>query len=107
MTMTRRTGAAVALGGMMAAAVALSAGFPGANADELSQLRANQQILQQELANLEQQAALGAKPVAPGAPTIAGSFPRSFLIPGTNTSIQIGGYVNLDAAYWINGGNPN
>ncbi|HZU87780.1 MAG TPA: DcaP family trimeric outer membrane transporter [Stellaceae bacterium] len=106
MTTTRRIGAAAALGGMTVAA-ALSAGLPGAAADELSQLRANQQILQQELANLEQQAALGAKPVAPGAPTIAGSFPRSFLIPGTNTSIQIGGYVNLDAAYWINGGNPN
>jgi hypothetical protein len=106
MTTIRKIGAVAALGGMIAA-VALLTGLPGAYADELSDLRANQQILQQELANLEQQAALGAKPVPPGAPSLAGSFPRSFLIPGTNTSLQISGRIELDAAYWINGGNPN
>ncbi|HJU15392.1 MAG TPA: DcaP family trimeric outer membrane transporter [Stellaceae bacterium] len=106
MTTIRRIGAVAALGGMVAA-VALLTGLPGARADDLSQLRANQQLLQQRLDQLEQQAALGAAPVPPGAPSLAGSFPRSFLIPGTNTSLQIGGYVNLDAVYFSQGASPN
>ena len=36
-----------------------------------------------------------------------GSFPRSFLIPGTDTSIRVGGEMRLNALYWIDGGNPN
>jgi len=35
---------------------------------------------------------------APG----AGSFPGSFLVPGTNTSLKVGGYVKLDVTYDIN-----
>jgi hypothetical protein len=108
MTTTRRINAVAALGGM-AATVALLTGVSGARADELADLKANQQILQQELTKLqqEQQAAATARPVVPGAPTLAGSFPRSFLIPGTNTSIRIGGYVALDIADYINGGGNN
>jgi hypothetical protein len=106
-TTTRRIGAIAALGGMMTAAAALLTGLPSAQADELAQLKANQALLQQRLNQLEQQAAVGAAPVPPGAPSLAGSFPRSILIPGTNTSMQIGGFVQLDASYWFNGGNPN
>jgi hypothetical protein len=108
MTTARRIGAAAALGGMTVAA-ALLTGLAGAYADELSDLRSNQQVLQQELTKLQTQLAAGAPaaPVPPGMPTIAGSFPRSFLIPGTSTSIQIGGIIMLDAAYWANGGGPN
>ncbi|MGH7096876.1 MAG: DcaP family trimeric outer membrane transporter [Stellaceae bacterium] len=107
MTMTRRIGAVAALGGMMTAAAALLTGLPAAQADELSQLQANQALLQQRLTQLEQQAKLGAAPLAPGAPTLAGSFPRSILIPGTNTSLRVGGYVQLDGAYIFNGTGPN
>ena len=106
MTMTRRIGAIAALGGM-AAAAALWAGIPGARADELAQLKANQQILQQELNKLEQVAAVHAPLMPPGTPSLAGSFPRSILIPGTNTSIQIGGYVDLAIADYITGGGNN
>jgi hypothetical protein len=106
MTMTRRIGAVAALGGMTAA-VALWAALPAARADELAQLKANQQILQQELNKLQQEAKLTAAPVPPGAPSLAGSFPRSILIPGTNTSIQIGGYVDLAIADYITGGGNN
>src|SRR5579875_1857379 len=88
-----------ALGGI-AALAALAAGLPRAQADELADLRANQQLLQQRIA-------LGARPVAPGAPALAGSFPRSILIPGTNTSLSVGGYVNLDVSYWFQGGPVN
>jgi hypothetical protein len=88
-------------------AVALASGWPAARADELADLKANQQILQRQIEQLQQQAALGAAPVPPGTPSLAGSFPRSFLIPGTNTSIAIGGYVKFDAAEWFTGGGPN
>ena len=33
-----------------------------------------------------------------------GSFPRSFLIPGTDTSIRVGGFVDFTTLYFINGG---
>jgi len=36
--------------------------------------------------------------MAQGAPG-AGSFPNSFLVPGTQTSFKIGGYVKLDYTY--------
>jgi hypothetical protein len=106
MTRRRKIGTLAALGGF-AAAAALLPGLPRAQADELSELKANQQLLQQRIEQLQEQLALGAKPVPPGAPSLAGSFPRSFLIPGTNTSIAIGGYVKFDAALWLNGGTPN
>ena len=41
---------------------------------------------------------------APGAPTLGGSFPRSFLIPGTDTSIRVGGFVDFTALDFLNGG---
>jgi hypothetical protein len=51
--------------------------------------------------------ALAALPFLLGAPDLAqaqtapgsGSFPNSFLIPGTNTSIRVGGFVKLDVWY--------
>jgi hypothetical protein len=36
-----------------------------------------------------------------------GSFPRSFLIPGTDTSIRVGGFVDETLDYWFVGGSPN
>ncbi|MGH7089820.1 MAG: hypothetical protein ACREFQ_13055, partial [Stellaceae bacterium] len=29
----------------------------------------------------------------------AGSFPQSFIVPGTNTSLHVGGQVQIDADY--------
>ncbi len=51
--------------------------------------------------------ALAALPFLLGAPGLAqaqtapgsGSFPNSFLIPGTNTSLRVGGFVKFDAWY--------
>src|SRR5579864_835826 len=51
--------------------------------------------------------ALAALPFLLGAPDLAqaqtapgsGSFPNSFLIPGTNTSLRVGGFVKFDAWY--------
>jgi hypothetical protein len=98
----RNIGTIAALGGFTAS-VALLTGLSGARADELQQLEANQQLLQQEI---NQIAALKT-PAVPGAPSMAGSFPRSILIPGTDTSLAVGGYVKLDAFWWLSGGIPN
>jgi Porin subfamily len=112
--MTRAQGiGSLAAIGSLTAMIALQTGLPAARADELQDLIANQQLLQQRIDQLakaqanEQQAAVEGGPVVAGAPSLAGSFPRSFLIPGTNTSLSISGYVKLDIAERIHGGSPN
>src|SRR5947208_3584223 len=102
-----------AVGGL-AAMVALLTGLPAANADELADLRANQELLQRRIEQLAQAAqgrpgvpgAYGAE-AHPGEMAIQGSFPRSFLIPGTDTSIRIGGFIDETLDYWFVGGSPN
>ena len=111
-------GKLAAISGFTAVA-ALLTGLGSAGADELSDLRANQQaltanqqLLQQRIDQLaaaannnpEQQAAVTPGQVVAGAPSLAGSFPRSFLIPGTNTSLAITGYVKYDMQEYITGG---
>jgi hypothetical protein len=82
-------------------------------ADEMSDLRANNQLLQQRLDQLAQIPAPGSPyPGGPPAATagqgiVGGSFPRSFLIPGTDTSLRVGGQITEIVDYWLNGGNPN
>ena len=115
MTRTRTIGTLAAIGGLTAT-IALLTGLPAANADELADLRANQELLQRRIDQLAQGAlpetkaspgmpgALGAEPI-PGQAIIGGSFPRSFLIPGTDTSIRVGGFVDLTANYFFQGAN--
>jgi hypothetical protein len=96
-----------ALGGFTAA-VALLSGLSAAKADELADLRANQDLLQQRIDQLAQiPGPGGAYPGGPPAPTAGGSFPRSFLIPGTDTSLRVGGRIQVNAIYWMTGGNPH
>jgi len=102
MSTGRNIATAIALAGMLAATLAIVS--HRAYADELSDLRANQQLLQQRLDQLAQ-VGLQRPQESPGTPTIAGSFPRSFLIPGTETSIRVGGEINLTGVYWFSGGN--
>lgn len=115
--MTRkRHSSGVAAIGVPAAAIALLAGLFAANADELSNLRANQQLLQQRIDQLAQPQAqqppaqLPAAPAsvaepdihpttAPYPPSTGGSFPRSFLIPGTSTSVRVGGSADESFRY--------
>src|SRR6516165_6598146 len=103
--MTRKRNAAiVAVIGGLSAAIALLTGLPTARADELADLRANQELLQRRLDQLSQAAQggpPGPAPSGPGSPVVAGSFPRSFLIPGTDTSIRIGGQAyGVVTRYW-------
>src|SRR5580693_7997943 len=94
MSTTRKIGAIVALGGSTAA-LAMLTGLAGARADDLQY---NQQLLTtrvDQLAAVGQQAGAGNQfsidpnPAAAGTPATAGSFPRSILIPGTDTSVKI------------------
>src|SRR5438552_7654050 len=97
----RSIGGVLAAGGV-SAAIALLTGLPLAYADELADLRANQELLQRRIDQLAQaQAAPGPPPSGPGSPVVAGSFPRSFLIPGTDSSIRIGGQAaGYITRYW-------
>ncbi|HEV8032198.1 MAG TPA: DcaP family trimeric outer membrane transporter [Stellaceae bacterium] len=107
----RNIGTLAALGGITAIA-ALLTGLPSAKADELSDLRANQDLLQQRIDQLAQIppgggiSAMGTREV-PGANLVGGSFPRSFLIPGTDTSLRVGGQITEIVDYWFTGGPAN
>jgi len=94
------------------AALAMLTGVAGARADEL---QINQQALD---ARIDQLAATGqnagtSRPFSidqnkvAEQPVVAGSFPRSILIPGTDTSIKVYGQVTEILDYWLSGGNPN
>src|SRR4051794_19937493 len=90
MTNKRNIGTVAALGGLTAA-VALITALPSARADELGDLRANQELLQRRIDQLAQVPPPGAPPGGPGGPVMAGSFPRSFVVPGTEVSLRVGG----------------
>jgi hypothetical protein len=100
MNRQRKTGRLTRIGGLTAMVVLSLASLAAVRADELSDLRADQQQLQLRLDQLSAPPAQGTAPAAPDRPPlIGGSFPRSFLIPGTNTSIRIGGSVQWNGAY--------
>ena len=70
----------------------LAMGLSTARGDELADLRANQELLQRRIDQLAQvPPPPPAPPGGPGGPVLAGSFPRSFVIPGTEVSLRIGG----------------
>jgi hypothetical protein len=98
-------------------AIALLMGQTAVNADELADLRANQELLQKRIDQLSQ-APQQAPPYVPGfgpetiakpggVPVVGGSFPRSFEIPGTNTSLRIGGFAHASALWYIKGAAPD
>ncbi|HVH81703.1 MAG TPA: DcaP family trimeric outer membrane transporter [Stellaceae bacterium] len=111
MTKARKLSSIAVLGGSTAA-LAMLTGLAGARADDM---QLNQQLLNQRI---DQLAAVGLQPgagavfaidenKAAGAPVTAGSFPRSILIPGTDTSIKIYGQITEVIDYELTGGNPN
>ena len=105
----KRNISAIALLGGSTAALAMLTGLAGARADDL---KVNQQLLSERL---DQLAAVGLQPgagaylgvdqnKAAGAPVTAGSFPRSILIPGTETSLKIYGQITEVLDYFMSGG---
>src|ERR1700719_4261035 len=99
MTKNRTIATAAALGGLTAA-IALSAGAPSANADELADLGANQELLQQRVDQLAQ---AGPSVGPAGGPIGVGTFPRSFLIPGTAPSLRVGGQGVGSVLWYLKG----
>jgi hypothetical protein len=111
MMKARKLGTIAALG-TGTAALAMLTGLAGAHADDL---QINQQLLD---TRVDQLAAVGQEPgrgavfsidpnSAAGAAATAGSFPRSILIPGTDTSIKIYGQMTEILDYFMSGGQPN
>src|SRR5438552_18896688 len=98
MTNKRNIGTVAALGGLTAA-VALITALPSARADEISDLRANQELLQRRIDQLAQVP----PPGGPGGPVLAGSFPRSFVIPGTEVSLRVGGQGVGSVIWYLKG----
>jgi hypothetical protein len=74
---------------------------PAASAGQASNVPADQNAVWSRIDQLAQpQPQPGGQPGEPAATApVPGSFPRSFLIPGTDTSIRIGGSVDGTATY--------
>src|SRR5436309_13813354 len=79
----------------------LLTGLSTARADELADLRANQELLQRRVDQLAQ-AGPSAGP-GPGGPVLSGSFPRSFVIPGTEVSLRVGGQGVGSVVWYMKG----
>ncbi len=83
------------------AAVAMVAVGAPASAGEIEDLKAQIDALQGKLSSIEarQDAVESSGVVAPAAAVEAGDKPKSWKLPGTNTSMNIGGYAKLDLIY--------
>ena len=110
MSIKRRTTTIAALSSG-AAALAMLTGLTSARADDL---QINQQLLDSRVDQLaavgqgaggsgNTQFSIDQNPAA-GAAVTAGSFPRSILIPGTDTSMKIYGQMTLITDYFMSGG---
>ncbi|OLE33038.1 MAG: hypothetical protein AUG47_05060 [Alphaproteobacteria bacterium 13_1_20CM_3_64_12] len=81
----------------------LATGLSAARADEISDLRANQELLQRRIDQLAQVPPPAPPPGGPGGPVLAGSFPRSFVIPGTEVSLRVGGQGVGSVIWYLKG----
>src|SRR6476620_5358046 len=102
--MSRRRGAGIvpAIGWILPVFV-LATGLSGARADEISDLRANQELLQRRIDQLAQVPPPAPPPGGPGGPVLAGSFPRSFVVPGTEVSLRVGGQGVGSVVWYLKG----
>jgi len=84
------------------AATVLASGFAGgARADSLQDLKEQVDALLRQVATLEQQqrALSGAQDAAASNAVTGGATKGSFKLPGSSTSVTLGGYVKLDAVF--------
>src|SRR5438477_1154969 len=103
MSTKRRAGIVPAIGRTLPI-FALTTGLSAARADELADLRANQDLLQRRVDQLAQAGpAAFPPPPGPGGPVLAGAFPRSFVIPGTEVSLRVGGQVYGSVLWFLKG----
>jgi len=88
----------------VALAIAIGLGVPGteARADELQDLKAQIEALQKKVSDLEMKQEAAEKKQTAAVPdnvVTGGATKGSFKLPGSNTSVTLGGYVKLDAVY--------
>src|SRR6202790_2522379 len=88
----------------LALAIAIGAGCPAAavRADELQELKAQIEALQRKVGELEIKQEATEKKQAAAVPdnvVTGGATKGSFKLPGSNTSVTLGGYVKLDAVF--------
>lgn len=96
---TKRTSLKYALATATAAVALLGGQAAQAQSDLQSEIRA----LRERLGQLESQVGKEKRRVAAAAAVEAGDKPRSWKLPGTNTSMNIGGYVKFDAVWDFQG----
>jgi hypothetical protein len=110
--MNKRQNVTIAAAVTAALTVPVGLGARPAQADELLDLRANQELLERRIDQLAQAQVpgnlfgVGGPPGPVNVQMTGGSFPRSFLIPGTDTSIRVGGEIRMLSLFWVTGGNP-
>ena len=88
----------------LALAIAIGLGVPtaAARADELQDLKAQLEALKKKVGELEMKQETAEKKQAMAAPdnvVTGGATKGSFKLPGSNTSVTLGGYVKLDAVF--------
>jgi len=71
-------------------------------ADEISDLRSQIEAMQDKISKMEADTA-SKKRIAAAAAVEAGDKPRTWKLPGTRTSMGVGGYVKLDMIWDLNG----
>jgi hypothetical protein len=95
----RAFGRMTAIGGFFAGVVLLICG-PSARAGELSgQNTGTNLFLQHRLDQLDAGQPTAGPTPPPGAPATQGGFPRSYRIPGTDTTIRVYGTVSETLSY--------
>jgi len=102
MSRRRRAGIVPVIGWSLPVLV-LATGLSAARADEIGDLRANQELLQRRIDQLAQVPPPAPPPGGPGGPVMAGSFPRSFVIPGTEVSLRVGGQGVGSVLWYLKG----
>lgn len=80
-------------------ALAATVAAPPVQADALSDLRTQIETLQKQVDALTKQPPAAAAPPATAQAVTGGATPGSFKLPGSETSVTIGGYAKLDAIY--------
>jgi hypothetical protein len=84
-----------------AATTLVMAGEPAASGERIQAFKAQLSRLEARLERLEARHARRRR-AAPAAALTSGNQPRSWKLPGTNTSMRIGGYVKLDLIVNLN-----
>jgi hypothetical protein len=83
---------------ILAGSFAIAAAGPALAQDDMTALKNQLRVLQERLDKMDARQATAAPPAAePAAAVTAGDTPGSFKLPGSNTSVTIGGFVKASA----------